>query len=235
MYPPDSNFYVPGNYAYMPNALHSQATMLPQAFQTMTPQDPFWNMDTGASSHLADNTGNIIKIFYHGLTEATQEALNSAAGGPGNTDTNKIMARMDAMSMKMDAQYKEMKYRLNPLSEYDEDDQPITPEEEAKFMQTFRLIRVKQKKLILRVGPERINFNTNSAMENSYSNYDTCFSIDVIDEILEEDFDALLDERSQILHSIEGTILEEKLFAEFDEFIEMTAYENPESKSEEEP
>ncbi|GKA67705.1 hypothetical protein Tco_0767622 [Tanacetum coccineum] len=31
-------------------------------------------------------------------------------------------------------------------------------------------------------------------MKHSYSNDDTCFSIDVIDEILEEDFDALLDE-----------------------------------------
>ncbi|GKA79549.1 ribonuclease H-like domain-containing protein [Tanacetum coccineum] len=50
-------FYVPGNYAYMPNAFQTQATMLPQAFQTMTPQDPSWNIDTGASSHLADNTG----------------------------------------------------------------------------------------------------------------------------------------------------------------------------------
>nr|GEV91303.1 hypothetical protein [Tanacetum cinerariifolium] len=30
--------------------------MLPQTFQTMTIQDPAWNMDTGASSHLADNT-----------------------------------------------------------------------------------------------------------------------------------------------------------------------------------
>ncbi|GKC68987.1 hypothetical protein Tco_1114870 [Tanacetum coccineum] len=36
----------------------------------------------------------------------------------------------------------------------------------------------------------------------SYSNDDTCFSIDVIDEILEEDFDALLDEGSKILLSI---------------------------------
>nr|GEX07006.1 putative reverse transcriptase domain-containing protein [Tanacetum cinerariifolium] len=36
-------------------------------------------------------------------------------------------------------------------------------------------------------------------------NDDTCFSIDVIDKILEEDFDALLDEGSEILHSIEGT------------------------------
>ncbi|GJT99705.1 hypothetical protein Tco_1110044 [Tanacetum coccineum] len=56
-------------------------------------------------------------------------------------------------------------------------------------------------------------------------------SIDVIDEILEEDFDALLDEGSEILHSIEGTILEEKLFAEFDEFMAMTVDENSESES----
>nr|GEV66959.1 reverse transcriptase domain-containing protein [Tanacetum cinerariifolium] len=56
-------------------------------------------------------------------------------------------------------------------------------------------------------------------------------TIDAIDEILEEYFDALLDEGSEILHSIEGTILEEKLFVEFDEFIAMTADENFKSKS----
>nr|GEW70237.1 putative reverse transcriptase domain-containing protein [Tanacetum cinerariifolium] len=72
------------------------------------------------------------------------------------------------------------------------------------------------------------------------------FCIDVIIEILEEDFDALLDEEenfdalldegSKILHSIKGTILEEKLFSEFDEFIAMTAKENSKSKSDtEEP
>ncbi|GJV76273.1 hypothetical protein Tco_1507857 [Tanacetum coccineum] len=60
--------------------------------------------------------------------------------------------------------------------------------------------------------------------------------IDVIDEILEEDFDALLNEGSETLHSIEGIILEEKLFAEFDEFMTMTADENFESESDtEEP
>ncbi|GJS91983.1 zf-CCHC domain-containing protein [Tanacetum coccineum] len=76
----------------------------------------------------------------------------------------------------------------------------------------------------------------NCAMKHSYSNDDTCFSIHVIDEILEEDFDALLDESSKILHSIEGTILEEKLFAEFDEFMAMTTDENSESESDtEEP
>ncbi|GKB83550.1 reverse transcriptase domain-containing protein [Tanacetum coccineum] len=95
--------------------------------------------------------GNIIKIFYHGLNEITQEVLNAAAGGiflyktpnqayqlledkvllkldwaknqktksslkktiafaakgSNNSDTNKIMARMDSMTMKMDSQYKD--------------------------------------------------------------------------------------------------------------------------------
>nr|GEW51072.1 reverse transcriptase domain-containing protein [Tanacetum cinerariifolium] len=69
------------------------------------------------------------------------------------------------------------------------------------------------------------------SMKHSYSNDDTCFSIDVIDEILEEDFDALLNEGSEILHSIEGTILEEKLFAEFGEFMAMTANGNSEFES----
>ncbi|GJU58316.1 reverse transcriptase domain-containing protein [Tanacetum coccineum] len=68
-------------------------------------------------------------------------------------------------------------------------------------------------------------------MKHSYSNDDTCFSIDVIDEILEEDFDALLDEGSKILHSIEGTLLEEEIFAEFDEFMAMAADENSDSES----
>ncbi|GJY35230.1 reverse transcriptase domain-containing protein [Tanacetum coccineum] len=93
------------------------------------------------------------------------------------------------------------------------------------------VIRVKQKQLNLGVGTERMIFNIDSAMKHSYSNDDTCFSIDAIDEILEEDFDALLDEGSKILHSIEGTLLEEEIFAEFDEFIAMTANENSDSES----
>ncbi|GKD67050.1 hypothetical protein Tco_1309158 [Tanacetum coccineum] len=94
------------------------------------------------------------------------------------------------------------------------------------------VIRVKEKQLNLGVGTERMIFNIDSPMKHSYSNDDTCFSIDVIDEILEEDFDALLDEGSNILHSIEGTLLEEEIFAEFDEFMVMTANENSESESE---
>ncbi|GKA51512.1 reverse transcriptase domain-containing protein [Tanacetum coccineum] len=92
------------------------------------------------------------------------------------------------------------------------------------------IIRVKQKQLNLGVGTNRMTFSIDSVMKHSYSNDDTCFSIDVIDEILEEDFDALLDERSEILHSIEGTILEEKLFAEFNEFMAMNIEENSTSE-----
>ncbi|GJT77566.1 reverse transcriptase domain-containing protein [Tanacetum coccineum] len=98
------------------------------------------------------------------------------------------------------------------------------------------VIRVKQKQLNLGVGTERMIFNIDSAIKHSYSNDDTCFSIDVIDEILEENFDTLLDNGSKILHSIEGTILEEEIFSEFDKFIAMTADEICDSKSDtEEP
>ncbi|GKB31870.1 reverse transcriptase domain-containing protein [Tanacetum coccineum] len=98
------------------------------------------------------------------------------------------------------------------------------------------VIRVKQKQLNLGVGTKRMIFHIDSTMKHSYSNDDTCFSIDVIDEILEEDSDALIDEGSEILHSIEGIILEEKLFAEFYEFMAVTADENSKSESDtEEP
>ncbi|GJZ66507.1 hypothetical protein Tco_0623203 [Tanacetum coccineum] len=219
--------------------------------------------------------------------------------GSSNSDTDKIMARMDAMTLKMDAQYKELQSNAKKTKpDHDEDDIPMSREEEAKFMQTFSsgksynppvnlndqrdnsetpvnfnsdnedeeptpqpktqnpkpaggkdskqfphlgngtfihtadaIIRVKQKQLHLGVGTERMIFNIDSAMKHSYSNDDTCFSIDVIDEILQEDFDTLLDEGSKILHSIEGTLLEEEIFAEFDEFMALTADENFDSKS----
>ncbi|GJT32801.1 reverse transcriptase domain-containing protein [Tanacetum coccineum] len=74
------------------------------------------------------------------------------------------------------------------------------------------VIRVKQKQLNLGVGTERMIFNINSAMKHSYSNDDTY-------------------EGSKILHSIEGTLLEEEIFTEFDEFMAMIADENYDSKS----
>ncbi|GJR33109.1 reverse transcriptase domain-containing protein [Tanacetum coccineum] len=311
------------------------------------------------------------------------------------------MARMDAMTMKMDALYKEMQSRSNhPILEYDEDDKPMSPEAEAKFMQTFRrthfimitvtvtqimIIGVQAEETIIIETTIDQTLMTNSTFKDRIPNYgkflkelvsnkhkreqissafmsdessamiqnkvppklgdpgsflipctfskdfscnaladlgasinlmpyslyaklsletlkltkmserlaDQSFQhpigiaknmlvevgkftfpvdfvilkmeedskvplilgrpfslycrcsnssktkttqswscIDVIDEILEEDFDALLDGGSEILHSIEGTIIEEKLFAEFDEFMSMDIEENSESKSE---
>ncbi|GJY13491.1 hypothetical protein Tco_0382800 [Tanacetum coccineum] len=86
-------------------------------------------------------------------------------------------------------------------------------------------------KKLVELDTEQMIFNIDSAMKHSYSNDDTCFSIDVIDEILEEDFDALLEEGSKILYSIEGTLLDEEIFVKFDEFMEMTADENSDSES----
>nr|GEX60848.1 reverse transcriptase domain-containing protein [Tanacetum cinerariifolium] len=64
----------------------------------------------------------------------------------------------------------------------------------------------------------------------------TLLIISVIDEILKENFDALLEEGSKILYFIEETILEEEIFSEFDKFIAMTADENYDSESDiEEP
>nr|GEZ82715.1 reverse transcriptase domain-containing protein [Tanacetum cinerariifolium] len=98
------------------------------------------------------------------------------------------------------------------------------------------VIQIKKKQFNLGVGTKRMIFNIDSTMKQTYSNDDTCFSIDIIHEMLEEYFDALLDEGSKIFHSIEGTLLEEEIFTEFDEFMAMTADENSESESDiEEP
>ncbi|GKE99250.1 hypothetical protein Tco_0022601, partial [Tanacetum coccineum] len=73
------------------------------------------------------------------IKSSLKRTVAFAYEGSSNSDTDKIMARMDAMTMKMDAQYKEMQSRSNHLiPEYDKDDKPMSPEAEAKFMQTFR-------------------------------------------------------------------------------------------------
>ncbi|GJZ74722.1 reverse transcriptase domain-containing protein [Tanacetum coccineum] len=285
-------------------------------------------------------TAFISRFFPRALFDRLLGEIRAFSQRSSNSDTDKIMDRMDAITIKMDAQYKELQSRAKkPTPDLDDHDIPMSREEEAKFMQTFQLIsnkhtieqisaaflsdessamiqnkvppkigdpgsflipcnfktfscnaladlaasinlmpyslyaklsfetlkptkmsvrladrsfqypvgivenmlvevvtRVKQKQLNLRIKTERMIFNIDSAMKHSYSNDDTCFSIDVIDEILEEDFDALLDEGSKILHSIEGTLLEEEIFSEFDEFMAMTADEDSESESDtEEP
>ncbi|GKB00307.1 hypothetical protein Tco_0828300, partial [Tanacetum coccineum] len=114
--------------------------------------------------------GNIIKIFYHGLSEITQEVLNATAGGiflyktpnqayqllenkvllkldwaknqktksslkktiafadegSSNSNTDKIMARMDAMTLKIDAQRgKSYNPPVNPNDQQKDYETPI--------------------------------------------------------------------------------------------------------------
>nr|GEW34374.1 reverse transcriptase domain-containing protein [Tanacetum cinerariifolium] len=62
--------------------------------------------------------------------------------GSSNSDTDKIMARIDAMTLKIDAQYKELQSNAKKRKpDIDDDDTPMSREEEAKFMQTFRKTR----------------------------------------------------------------------------------------------
>lgn len=46
-----------------PGILGPAPAMLPSAFSIMPLQDPTWNMDTGASSHLISNASNLNTIF----------------------------------------------------------------------------------------------------------------------------------------------------------------------------
>nr|GFC12630.1 reverse transcriptase domain-containing protein [Tanacetum cinerariifolium] len=43
-------------------------------------------------------------------------------------------------------------------------------------------------------GDDRITFLIDKALRYSHSNDDTCFRMDVIDKVIEEEFDALLDD-----------------------------------------
>nr|GEY39743.1 reverse transcriptase domain-containing protein [Tanacetum cinerariifolium] len=111
-----------------------------------------------------------------------------------------------------DAEYKELQSRaIQPTHDLDDDDMPMSREEEAKFIQTFASkIPFILDDLFFTLLMQLFELNRNNSI----------LDIDVIDEILKEDFNALLDEGSKILHSIKGTLLEEEIFAEFDEFME---------------
>ncbi|GJU93001.1 FAR1 DNA binding domain, zinc finger, SWIM-type, MULE transposase domain containing protein [Tanacetum coccineum] len=88
--------------------------------------EPMW----AADRVVAPTPGSAITI-----PETTNEF---AIKGTSNSDTDKIMARMDAMTLKMDAQYKEFQSRSKqPNPDYIDDGTSMSRVEEAKFMQTF--------------------------------------------------------------------------------------------------
>ncbi|GJU15725.1 hypothetical protein Tco_1143691 [Tanacetum coccineum] len=95
--------------------------------------------------------GNIIKIFYHGLSEITQEVLNAAAGciflykTPNQAYKlleDKVLLKLDwAKNQKNKSSLKKTVAFVDEGNNLDEDDIPMSREEEAKFMQTFHKTR----------------------------------------------------------------------------------------------
>ncbi|GJU44880.1 hypothetical protein Tco_1202146 [Tanacetum coccineum] len=102
--------------------------------------------------------GNIIKIFYHVLNEITQEVLNAAADGIFLYKTpnqayqlleDKVLLKLDwAKNQKTKSSLKEtvafadegselQSRAKQPTPDLNDDDIPMSHEEEAKFMQTF--------------------------------------------------------------------------------------------------
>ncbi|GKD44227.1 reverse transcriptase domain-containing protein [Tanacetum coccineum] len=74
------------------------------------------------------------------------------------------------------------------------------------------------KELNLGIGEDRATFHIDKAMQHSHVNDDTCFRMDVIDEITKDELDALLDDSKPFLNTLEK-ISETSLDKEFDEFM----------------
>ncbi|GKE47560.1 reverse transcriptase domain-containing protein, partial [Tanacetum coccineum] len=87
------------------------------------------------------------------------------------------------------------------------------------------IIRVKNKEINLGIGEDRATFQIDKAMQHSYVNDDTCFRMDVIDEITEDEFDALLDDSKPFLNTSEK-IRKTSIDKEFDEFMSENVQED---------
>nr|GEU53232.1 reverse transcriptase domain-containing protein [Tanacetum cinerariifolium] len=77
------------------------------------------------------------------------------------------------------------------------------------------IIRDKNKELNLGIREDRATFHIDKAMQHSHVNDDTCFRMDVIDEITEDELDDLLDDSKPFLTTTEK-ISETSLDKEFD-------------------
>ncbi|GJY55109.1 hypothetical protein Tco_0446773 [Tanacetum coccineum] len=76
-----------------------------------------------------------------------------------------------------------------------------------------------------RIGEDRATFHIDKAMQHSHVNDDTCFRIDVINDITEDELDALLDDSKPFLNTSEK-ISETPLDKEFDEFMSENVQED---------
>ncbi|GJW94638.1 hypothetical protein Tco_0174310 [Tanacetum coccineum] len=96
---------------------------------------------------------------------------------------------------------------------------------------TDAIIRVKNKELNLGVGDDIITFLIVKAIRHSHSNDDTCFRVDVIDEVTEEELDALLDD-SKPFSTTSEKISKSFLDHEFEEFMAVKIKEIPKQEEE---
>ncbi|GJZ70350.1 reverse transcriptase domain-containing protein [Tanacetum coccineum] len=100
-----------------------------------------------------------------------------------------------------------------------EEDNKVTLILGRPFLHTAdAIIRVKNKELNLGIGEDRATFLINKAMQHSHLNDDTCFRMDVIDEVTEDELDALLDDSKPFLSTSEK-IRETPIDKEFKEFM----------------
>nr|GEV21318.1 reverse transcriptase domain-containing protein [Tanacetum cinerariifolium] len=93
------------------------------------------------------------------------------------------------------------------------------------------IIRVKNKELNLEVVDDIITILINKAMQHSYSNDDTCFRMDIIEEVTEEELDALLDDSKPFLGTSKN-ISESSRDHELEEFMAIKIVEKPEQEEE---
>ncbi|GJS89620.1 hypothetical protein Tco_0772256 [Tanacetum coccineum] len=93
------------------------------------------------------------------------------------------------------------------------------------------IIRVKNIELNLGVGDDRITLLIDKSMQHSHSKDDTCFCMDVIDEVTKEELYALLDDSEPFLNTPEK-INKTSLDKEFEEFIAVDVEEIPEQEEE---
>ncbi|GJV91176.1 putative reverse transcriptase domain-containing protein [Tanacetum coccineum] len=87
-------------------------------------------------------------------------------------------------------------------------------------------VRLKNKELNLGVGDDRTTFLIDKAMQHSHSNDNTCFRMDVIDEVTEEELDALLKDFEPFMSTSEK-INETSLNKEFKIFMAIDVEEIP--------
>ncbi|GJX68480.1 hypothetical protein Tco_0304207 [Tanacetum coccineum] len=104
--------------------------------------EPMWAADhvvaptLGSAITIPELPTNSLLRLDWAKNQKTKSSLKKTVAfadeGSSNSDTNKIMARIDAMTMKLDAQYKEFQFRSKqPNSDHNDDDTPIFADKQS--------------------------------------------------------------------------------------------------------